>query len=335
MNCAGQWAKAVGALAGVTVPLHSAEHFYVVTEQIDGVRRDLPILRDPDGYTYFKEEVGGLVVGGFEPEAKPWVAPDQIPYPFEFQLLEEDWDHFSVLMESAMLRIPALRETGHPQVLQRPRELHAGQPVHPRARRRRSADFFVGAGFNSVGIASAGGAGRALAEWIVEGEPTCDLTAVDIRRFARVQRQQPLAARPGRRGARACTTRSPGPTARCGRRGRSGARPCTTVLDGRQRELRLQDGLGAAELLRPARQPRRRSTTPGASPTGCRGRRPSSEHPRRRHGLRPDLVREVPRHRARRRTRAAMAVHGRRRRRRPGGPSTPGCSTRAAATRRT
>jgi glycine/D-amino acid oxidase-like deaminating enzyme len=79
VNCAGQWAKQVGAMCAVTVPLHSAEHFYVVTGQIDGVNRDLPILRDPDGYTYIKEEVGGLLVGGFEPEAKPWVAPDQLP----------------------------------------------------------------------------------------------------------------------------------------------------------------------------------------------------------------------------------------------------------------
>ena len=112
VNCAGQWAKQVGALAGVNVPLHSAEHFYVVTEQLDGMHRDLPVLRDPDGYTYFKEEVGGLVVGGFEPQAKPWVAPDQLPYPFEFQLLGEDWDHFAILMDSAVLRIPALREAG-------------------------------------------------------------------------------------------------------------------------------------------------------------------------------------------------------------------------------
>jgi len=112
VNCAGQWAKQVGAMAGVTVPLHSAEHFYVVTEPIDGVHPDLPVLRDPDGYTYIKEEVGGLVVGGFEPEAKPWVSPDEIPYPFEFQLLEEDWDHFSILMSSALERIPALAETG-------------------------------------------------------------------------------------------------------------------------------------------------------------------------------------------------------------------------------
>lgn len=183
VNCAGQWAKAVGLLAGVTVPLHSAEHFYVVTEALDGVRPDLPILRDPDGYTYFKEEVGGLVVGGFEPEAKPWVAPDQIPYPFEFQLLEEDWEHFSVLMESAMLRIPALRETGVRKFYNGPESFTPDNQfiLGPAPS---VAGFFVGAGFNSVGIASAGGAGRALAEWIVNGSATSDLTAVDIRRFA-------------------------------------------------------------------------------------------------------------------------------------------------------
>ncbi len=94
VNCAGQWAKQVGAWCGVTVPLHSAEHFYAVTQRIEGAHSDLPILRDPDGYTYFKEEVGGLVVGGFEPRAKPWVAPEALPHPFEFRLLGEDWDHF-------------------------------------------------------------------------------------------------------------------------------------------------------------------------------------------------------------------------------------------------
>ncbi len=181
--CAGQWAKAVAAMAGVDVPLHSAEHFYVVSEQIDGVHTDLPILRDPDGYTYFKEEVGGLVIGGFEPEAKPWVAPDRLPYPFEFQLLDEDWDHFSVLMESALLRIPALHHTGIRKFYNGPESFTPdNQFIVGEAPELHN--LFVGAGFNSVGIASAGGAGRALAEWIVEGEPTTDLTAVDIRRFA-------------------------------------------------------------------------------------------------------------------------------------------------------
>ncbi|CAN5338291.1 FAD-dependent oxidoreductase [soil metagenome] len=183
INCAGQWANHLAAKIGVTVPLHSAEHFYVVTDQIDGVRPDMPILRDPDGYTYFKEEVGGLVVGGFEPVAKPWVAPDAIPYPFEFQLLGEDWDHFQVLMDSALHRIPALHDTGivkfynGPESFTPDNQFIMGEAPHVK-------NFFVGAGFNSVGIASAGGAGRALAEWIIEGEPTSDLLAVDIRRFA-------------------------------------------------------------------------------------------------------------------------------------------------------
>ena len=183
VNCAGQWAKQVGAMAGVNVPQHSAEHFYVVTEHIDGVHTDLPILRDPDGYTYFKEEVGGLVIGGFEPEAKPWVAPDEIPYPFEFQLLEEDWDHFEVLMNNALLRIPALEVTGIKKFYNGP-ESFTPDNQFILGEAPELDNFFVGAGFNSVGIATAGGAGRALAEWIVNGSPTGDLTGVDIRRFA-------------------------------------------------------------------------------------------------------------------------------------------------------
>ena len=183
VNCAGQWAKSVGSLAGVNVPLHSAEHFYVVTDPFDGVHPDLPVLRDPDGYTYFKEEVGGLVVGGFEPDAKPWVSPDEIPYPFEFSLLEEDWEHFAPLMENAVHRVPALEETGirkfynGPESFTPDNQFILGEAPEVR-------NFFVGAGFNSVGIATAGGAGRALAEWIVDGQPTMDLTSVDIRRFA-------------------------------------------------------------------------------------------------------------------------------------------------------
>ncbi len=183
VNCAGQWAKAIGLMCGVDVPLHSAEHFYVVTEAIDGVHPNLPILRDPDGYTYVKEEVGGLVVGGFEPKAKPWVAPDALPYPFEFQLLDEDWDHFSVLMESALQRIPALQRTGLKKLYNGP-ESFTPDNQFILGEAPGLGGFFVGAGFNSVGIASGGGAGRALAEWIVEGEPTSDLVAVDIRRFA-------------------------------------------------------------------------------------------------------------------------------------------------------
>ena len=183
VNAAGQWAKALGDLVGVTVPLHSAEHFYVVTEGVPDVHPDLPIMRDPDGWTYFKEETGGLVVGGFEPDAKPWRSPDDLPHPFEFQLLEEDWDHFSILMDEALVRIPALAETGirkfynGPESFTPDNQFLLGEAPELRG-------FFVAAGFNSVGIASAGGAGRALAEWIVSGEPQEDLVGVDVRRFA-------------------------------------------------------------------------------------------------------------------------------------------------------
>ena len=183
VNCAGQWAKQVGEMVGVTVPLHSAEHFYAVTDQVEGVVPDLPVLRDPDGYTYFKEEVGGLVVGGFEPDAKPWVSPDAIPHPFEFSLLEEDWEHFSFLMDNAVARVPALRETGVRKLYNGPESFTPdNQFVIGEAPTVRG--FFVCAGFNSVGIACAGGAGRALAEWVVEGAPTMDLVAADLRRFA-------------------------------------------------------------------------------------------------------------------------------------------------------
>ncbi len=181
--CSGQWANAMAAAVGVTVPLHSAEHFYVVTEPIDGVDRMLPILRDPDGYTYVKEEVGGLVVGGFEPVAKPWVAPDQIPYPFEFQLLDEDWDHFEILMDSAVHRLPVLADTGVRKFYNGPESFTPDNQFVLGAAPATDG-LFVAAGFNSVGIASAGGAGRALAEWMVAGEPTSDLSGVDIRRFA-------------------------------------------------------------------------------------------------------------------------------------------------------
>jgi glycine cleavage system aminomethyltransferase T/glycine/D-amino acid oxidase-like deaminating enzyme len=183
VNCAGQWAKALGDQVGVTVPLHSAEHFYVVTEPMEGIHPDLPILRDPDGWTYFKEEVGGLVVGGFEPEAKPWRSPDTIPYPFEFQLLEEDWEHFSVLMDEALRRIPALADAGVRKFYNGP-ESFTPDNQFLMGEAPALDGFFVGAGFNSVGIASAGGAGRALAEWIIEGEPSTDLVGVDLRRFA-------------------------------------------------------------------------------------------------------------------------------------------------------
>ena len=182
VNCGGQWARELGRRSGVTVPLYAAEHFYLVTKPIAGVTPDLPVIRDPDGYLYYKEEVGGLVMGGFEPEAKPWNV-DPIPDGFEFQLLPEDWDHFEILMRNAVHRTPCL-ETAEVKLLLNGPESFTPDGNFILGEAPELAGYFVCAGFNSAGIANAGGAGKLIAEWIVRGEAPVDLWDVDIRRFA-------------------------------------------------------------------------------------------------------------------------------------------------------
>ena len=181
VNCAGQWARQFGRLAGVNVPLYSAEHFYVVTGKIDGVHPMLPVMRDPDGFIYYKEEVGGLVMGGFEPKAKPWKV-DPIPSTFQFELLGEDWDQFEPLMTNAIHRTPCLETAEIKMLLNGPESFTPdGNFILGEAPELRN--YFVCAGFNSAGIANSGGAGRLIAEWIVGGEASSDLWDVDIRRF--------------------------------------------------------------------------------------------------------------------------------------------------------
>ncbi len=181
VNCAGQWAREVGALAGVTVPVTSVQHQYLITEPIDGVARDLPTLRDPDRLIYFKEEVGGLVMGGYERNPIPW-AIDGIPPGFHFTLLDSDWSHFEPLMEQALARVPALQDAGIKDLVNGPEAFTPdGNFILGEAPQLRN--FFVGCGFNAFGIAAGGGAGRALAEWIDGGEAPFDLWPVDIRRF--------------------------------------------------------------------------------------------------------------------------------------------------------
>jgi 4-methylaminobutanoate oxidase (formaldehyde-forming) len=186
--CGGQWSRVLGRELGVAVPLFSCEHYYIVTDLIAGVFRDLPVMRDPDGYVYFKEEVGGLLMGGFEPDATPWLQSAAhrggIPEGFEFQLLPDNWDAFQILMDNAVTRVPALGEAKIKAFYNGPESFTADNNfiLGPAPG---LANLYVGCGFNSMGIASAGGAGRALAEWIVQGEPTLDLWPVDIRRFAR------------------------------------------------------------------------------------------------------------------------------------------------------
>ncbi|MBG0802469.1 GcvT family protein [Methylocystis sp. H4A] len=179
--CAGLWTQPLAARAGVAVPLSAVHHQYLVTEKINGVNSDLPTLRDPDRLTYYKEEVGGLVMGGYEPNPVPW-SSGAVPEDFAFRLLEDDWDHFEPIMDLALGRVPALAEAGVKQMIN---GLESFTPdgnwmigEAPEVR-----NFFVGAGFNAFGIASAGGAGMALAEWAADGEQPFDLWPVDIRRF--------------------------------------------------------------------------------------------------------------------------------------------------------
>jgi 4-methylaminobutanoate oxidase (formaldehyde-forming) len=181
VNCGGQWARQFGALAGVSVPLYPAEHFYIVTDRIEGVHPMLPVMRDPDGYIYYKEEVGGLLMGGFEPVAKPWTV-DPIPSTFQFQLLDEDWDQFEPLMRNAIHRTPCLETAKVKMLLNGPESFTPdGNFILGEAPELRG--YFVCAGFNSAGIANSGGAGQLMAQWIAAGEPPGDLWDVDIRRF--------------------------------------------------------------------------------------------------------------------------------------------------------
>ena len=279
-------------------------------------------MRDPDGWTYFKEETGGLVVGGFEPEAKPWRSPDDLPYPFEFQLLPEDWEHFSVLMDEALLRIPALEETGIRKFYNGPGVVHARQPVPARARRPGCAASSSGpASTRSASPPRAGPAGRwRSGSW--RGSRRTTWSAVDVRRFAPLHADNRLAARPGSPRCSGCTTRCRGPTASSSRRGRSGSRRCTS---GWPRPVRCSArgwaGSGRTSSVR--RAPTLDYSWGKPSWLAVVGGR-AARDPRRRRGLRPDVVLQVRRRRAATRWPACSGS----------APPTSTCRSAAASTRR-
>ena len=188
VNCAGQWARQVGEMAGINVPLQPVKHQYIITETIPGLATDAPTIRDPDRRTYFKEEVGGLVMGGYEPNPQPWTTGD-VPNDWEFRLFDDDFDHFEQHMEQAMIRIPALAEAGVKQMINGPESFTPdGNFILGTA--PECSNMYVGAGFNAFGIASGGGAGWVLAEWTMSGEAPLDLWVVDIRRFSGLHRDR-------------------------------------------------------------------------------------------------------------------------------------------------
>ena len=248
------------------MPLYAAEHFYLVTKAIAGVSSDMPVIRDPDGYLYYKEEVGGLVMGGFEPKAKPWNV-DPIPDGFEFQLLPEDWDHFEILMQNAIHRTPCL-ETAEVKLLLNGPEASRSTATSSSAKRRSSPAIFVCAGFNSAGIANAGGAGKLVAEWIVNGDARARPVGCRHAALRAVPRQSPAPRRPHGRDARPALRDA---LAARGARDRPAAAALAALRSARRkaRRVRQQDELGARELL-PARRARTSHHIRWARPAGCR-----------------------------------------------------------------
>ncbi len=187
INCGGMWGRDLAARSGVTLPLHACEHFYLLTEPVEGLGR-LPVLRVPDECAYYKEDAGKMMLGAFEPKAKPW-GMNGISEDFCFDSLPEDFDHFQPILEQAMQRMPLFQTAGIHTFFNGPESFtpddryYLGEAPELRG-------YWIAAGYNSIGIVSSGGAGMALAHWITEGAPPFDLWEVDIRRAQPFQRNR-------------------------------------------------------------------------------------------------------------------------------------------------
>jgi glycine cleavage system T protein len=187
INCGGMWGRDLAEASGVTLPLHACEHFYLVTEPIDGLGH-LPVLRVPDECAYYKSDAGKMMVGAFEPKAKPW-GMQGIREDFMFDTLPEDWDHFQPILEHAMNRLPLFQTAGIHTFFNGP-ESFTPDDRYYLGEAPELGGYWIAAGYNSVGIAGSGGAGMALAHWITEGEAPFDLWEVDIRRAQPFQRNR-------------------------------------------------------------------------------------------------------------------------------------------------
>jgi 4-methylaminobutanoate oxidase (formaldehyde-forming) len=181
VNCAGMWAKEVGAMAGVAVPLQAIEHAYLISEPFEGVSRDLPIFEDPDRFAYYREETGGIMVGLFEPVSAPW-SLEGIPDNFSFGEIPSNWDRLAPFLERAMDILPALEHVGVRKLFTGPESFTPDNGFligeAPELR-----NFFIAAGFNSLGILTGGGAGSIVANWIVDGRAPIDVTDLDPARL--------------------------------------------------------------------------------------------------------------------------------------------------------
>jgi 4-methylaminobutanoate oxidase (formaldehyde-forming) len=181
VNCAGMWARQLAGPAGVTIPLQAAEHYYLITEPIDGMDATLPVLEDPGSYGYFREEGAGLMIGLFEAVCAPWKV-DGVPEGFSFGQLQPDWDRMAPYLEKAMHRVPVSLDAGVRTFFCGPESFTPDlAPIVGEAPELRN--YFVAAGLNSIGILTGGGIGRAVAHWIVDGDPGIDVTGMNIDRL--------------------------------------------------------------------------------------------------------------------------------------------------------
>lgn len=185
VNCAGMWARQFGEQHGVVIPNQAAEHYYLITDDIPGISRDWPVLEDPSNYGYYREEVGGLMVGLFEGKSAPWQV-DAIPKGFSYGELQPDWERMTPYLEAAMSRVPITLESGIKKLFCGPESFTPDlSPVVGESPELKN--YFVAAGLNSIGILSAGGLGRIVAHWVLNGSPDVDVTGFNIDRFHRYQ----------------------------------------------------------------------------------------------------------------------------------------------------
>ena len=188
VNCGGMWGRDLAQANGVTLPLHACEHFYLITEPVAGLDQMTPVLRVPDECAYYKQDAGKMMLGAFEPKAKPW-GMDGIRKDFEFDTLPEDWDHFMPILEQAMNRMPLFQTAGIHTFFNGP-ESFTPDDRYYLGEAPEVGGYWIAAGYNSIGIVSSGGAGQALAHWITEGEAPFDLWEVDIRRAQPFQKNR-------------------------------------------------------------------------------------------------------------------------------------------------
>ena len=334
VNAGGMFAAEIGRMAGVTVPIIPMAHQYLFTEPIEGVHPGLPQLRDPDNLVYFREEVGGLCMGGYERDPAPW-ALDGIPADFNGKLLAPDMARFEPIMEGAIRRVPAMADAGVSRVINGPEAFTPDNEFILGESEVRG--FFVAAGFSAHGIAGAGGIGRQMATWIVDGEPELDLWKMDIRRFGPAYRSQAYTlARSIENYATYYDIHYPNEERQSGRPLRTS--PTYEILGRPGRVVRREVRLGAPELVRVERRGRRRGAPAarlGRAALVAGDRRRGARDPPDGRPLRRDLVRQargeragvggVPRARSARTTSTGRSDRS----------STPSCSTAAAASRRT